>query len=119
RGAETNNVPVTPAPDGAPNAFIVNNDANVDVVCQVWITPAGENPTMEITYRECNRGDFPSDSRTFEDMQANCTGVSTNPPTFHVRQVDANTGATISETQHQQDAQGIVDLTLVPGNYEM
>lgn len=121
RGATTNDVPVTPAPDGAANAFVVNNNADptVDIVCQVWITPTGESPTMEVTYRECNRGDFPSDGRSFEDMQANCTNVSTNPPTFNVRQVDASTGATISETQHQQDAQGVVDLTLSPGNYEM
>ncbi len=116
RGAQTNDVPVTPDPNGAPNAFIVNNDANADIVCQAWITPAGENPTMEITYRECARADFPSDSRTFEDLQANCTNISTDPPTFNVRHL-SEPGQPV--TQHQQDAEGKVDLTLTPGDFDL
>src|SRR5699024_11004434 len=93
------------------------NDANADVVCQAWIVPSdGENPTMEITYRECARADFPSDSRTFEELQANCTNISTDPPTFNVRHLSEQDQPV---TEHQQNAEGVVDLTLAPGDFDM
>lgn len=114
RGTDTN-VPVTQDPN-APNAFTVNNDPAVDVVCEAWIVPADDNPTMEITYRECARIDFPSDSRTYEDLQANCTNVPTDPPTFHVRHLNEE-GQPV--TEHQPNAEGVVDLTLTPGDFDL
>lgn len=116
RGSTTNDVSVTPDPNGAKNVFLVNNDANVDVVCQAWITPSGENPTMDITYRECARADMPSDSRSFEDLQANCTKIATDPPTFNVRHLSED-GQPVS--QHQQNAEGKLNLTLAPGDFDM
>lgn len=115
RGTETA-VPTSAPADGAENAFVVQNDANVDVVCQAWITPAGENPTLEITYRECSRGDFTDSNRTFEDLDANCTNISTDPPTFNVRHLDVD-GDPV--TDHQLDAQGMVELTLTPGDFDL
>lgn len=114
RGTETA-VPLTQDPAAA-NAFTVNTDASADVVCKAWIVPSGENPTMEITYRECARADMPSDGRSFEDLQANCTNISTDPPTFNVRHLSED-GQPV--TEHQQDAQGVVNLTLTPGDFDM
>lgn len=116
RGADTNNVDVRPVPDGAQNAFLVNNAADADVVCQVWITPNAGNPTMEITYRECDRADMPTDGRSFEDLQANCNTVSNDPPTFSVRPAGVSGDPA---TPHELDAQGVLDLTLAPGDIDI
>lgn len=109
-------VPTSAAPDGAPNAFVVENSAEVDIVCRAFVMGEGADPTMEITYRECDRSDFPNDNRSFEDLQANCTNISTDPPTLNVRHL-SEAGQPI--TEHQQDAQGVVDLTLAPGDFDM
>ena len=115
RGTETE-VPVTPSADGAANAFQVRNDGDVDIVCQAWVTPSGAQPTMEITYRECSRSDFPNENREITDLQANCTGIATDPPTFNVRDINV---AEEPVTEHQLDAEGKLMLTLNPGNYQM
>ncbi len=114
RGTETA-VPVSASPDGASNAFVVTTAGTADVVCSAYATPLKAPPTVEITYRECTRADIPGDGRTFEDLDPNCTTISTNPPTFNIR--DLNTpGEPVS--QHQLDANGMFKVTLEPGNYD-
>lgn len=115
RGSETE-VPTSPSPDGAANAFLVENSADVDIVCRAYVIGGGDDLTMEITYRECNRSDFPNDNRGYEDLRDNCTNISTNPPTFNVRHLSED-GQPV--TEHQQDAEGRVNLTLSPGDFDM
>ena len=117
RGTETP-VPVSPSPDGAKNAFLVSTTegATEDIVCSAFVTSTVPQPTIEITYRECAAADLPGDGRTFEDLDPNCTTVSTNPPTFNVRDLQA---AGQPVTQHNLDAEGKVLLTLTPGAFDL
>lgn len=117
RGTE-NVVAHSASADGQQNAFQVRNDGELDIVCRVWVTPTApvDNPTMEITYRECNRADFPNDNREFADLQANCTDLPTTPMTVNVRDMNV---ADQPVAPHQTDAEGKIDLTLTPGNFEM
>lgn len=114
RGTETD-VPVSPSPDGATNAFLVTTSGTEDIVCSAFVTPLKAQPTIEITYRECTRADLPGDGRTFEDLDPNCTTISTDPPTFNVRDLNTD-GEPVA--QHQLDAEGKFKTTLAPGNYD-
>ncbi|MCO5216538.1 MAG: hypothetical protein M9950_10345 [Thermomicrobiales bacterium] len=107
-------VPIQPDPNGARNAFLVETTAADDVVCDVYVKIG--SPTIAITYRECSRADLPGDSRTFADLNPNCTTVSTDPPTFNVR--DLNTAGQ-PVTPHQLEQGGTLKLTLKPGSYDL
>ncbi len=114
RGTETA-VPVTASPDGAVNSFLVTTSGTVDIVCSAFVTPTQAPPTIEITYRECTRADLQGDGRTFEDIDPFCTTVSTDPPTFNVRDLNV---ANQPVTQHELDAEGKFKVTLTPGAFD-
>ena len=103
RGTETA-VPVTASPDGAANAFLVTTSGTADIVCSAFVTSTIVPPTIEITYRECDRAALQGDNSAFADLDPFCTTVSTDPPTFNVR--DLNVAAQ-PVTEHQLDAEGL------------
>ncbi len=72
------------------------------------IQAQADAPTLAITYRECTRGDMPSDARTYQDLDPNCDTVSTAPPTISL----TTNGQT---TQHKLDANGVVTMPLGQG----
>ncbi len=109
-------VPTQADPSNAKNVFLVTTTTADDVICDVYVIPPTTQPTIEITYRECTRANLPGDGRTFADLDPNCTTISTDPPTFNVR--DLNTSGE-PVTEHQVDAQGVLKLTLNPGSYDV
>ncbi|MCA9833555.1 MAG: hypothetical protein KC435_06405 [Thermomicrobiales bacterium] len=108
-------VPVTADPNGAANVFLVTTTGEDNVVCDVYVIPSAQ-PTIDITYRECTRADLTGDGRTFEDLDGKCATVSTDPPTFNVRDLNTS-GEPVS--QYQLDAQGELKLTLNAGSYDL
>lgn len=109
-------VPTTPDPSGAANVFLVTTTGEDDVVCDVYVTKAGEQPSIVVTYRECSRADLAGDGRTFEDLDPNCTTVSADPPTFNVRALN-ETGQPV--TQHELAADGTFRFDLPAGSYDL
>lgn len=108
-------VPVTPDPNGNANAFLVTTTGEDNVVCDVYVIPTTQ-PTIAITFRECTRADLTGDGRTYDDLNGKCGTLSTNPPTFNVR--DLNTSGE-PVTQYQLDGEGKLKLNLNPGSYDL
>lgn len=99
----------------SPNQFTVTVPENNGLLCGVYAVPNSAPPTVNVTFRTCDRADMPSDDRSRESLSTNCVGVPTDPITITMRDMNADGWP---ETKKQLDANGVVNYTLASGNWE-
>lgn len=112
---------ITPNPTNA-STFTVDIPQGIDVVCDLYVIPSGDAPaenapqaetaSLSIAVHACDRADLPSDDRSFETLDPNCTDLPANPITMHLA------GADGTDQPKQIDAQGKVMYdNLADGTY--
>lgn len=96
--ASQNDTPVTPTDA---KAFTATVPDGVDVVCDVIVVPPADQnlPSITTTVWECSRADFPSSSRSREDLTQFC---ATHPATPRVLTIQGQSGTTSQTTTDPQ-----------------
>lgn len=79
---------VVPSTQVDPGVFAVTLPADVNIVCDVYVVPQGEDvpavpaANLDITMYACDQADLASDGRTWSDLSGQCTEAPTDPVTL-------------------------------------